>query len=142
MRSFRLSLVFALLATVAAGQEPRPAPAAPQARPKLDPQLRESQASSTWSENRQSIPAESAPVVLERFVVKGRFGEALMVRAKDPLPQGKFSMLRGGSLVGFKSRGSGVFLGVKPWFDVFEDDARFKHPAPSRINFTLFQLSR
>lgn len=104
---------------------------------KLDPAIRESLASPA-SETQGDAPA--AAVVMDRFVVKGIAALPFVQRKEPVLAHGKFKPWTGGSFLDRNFGKSNVFIGIKPWFDIMEEDARFKHPAAPRINFTLLQL--
>jgi hypothetical protein len=78
--------------------------------------------------------------MLERYVVKGWLGEAWPVRPKDSRFEGTFSLLRGGNFMVRDLGPRRVFVGFKPWIDLFEDDARSKHSPSPRVNVTLLEI--
>ena len=135
MKTPPLIFLFALSAGLAFAQDGP----APQPRTRLDPIVRAAVAST--AEETKSEPAAPAPaVVMDRFVVKG-IAAIPFVQQKDPVLHGKFTPLQGGSFVERNYGKKSLFIGIKPWFDMMEDDAVFNKRAPKpRINFTLLQL--
>ena len=129
--------VASLLALNAAtAQEQRSSTVRPQPRLRLDPAR---QAAVTLPAAPADQEQSDRPVhVLDRLVVK----DSAVFRKRPPEvedPVGKFSPLSGGRFLRRDLGGVRVEVGIWPYIDLFEEEARFK-PTQTLIRFDLLRI--
>ena len=129
--------VASLLALNAAtAQEQRSSTVRPQPRLRLDPAR---QAAVTLPAAPADQEQSDRPVhVLDRLVVE----DSAVFRKRPPAvedPVGKFSPLSGGRFLRRDLGGVRVEVGIWPYIDLFEEEARFK-PTQTLIRFDLLRI--
>ena len=129
MNPGRTILLFTLLAGALAGQEKPTTAVIPQPRPRLNP-VAVAAAGATGEKQ----ASDAAIVVLDRFIVKAE-GVVPTGPKKEAEPEGKFSPLRGGRFFG----NARVEVGLWPYVDMFEKDARFK-PQKTSVGLDFLRI--